>query len=896
MTFPAGSQFGPYEILGLLGKGGMGEVYLARDARLLREVAIKVLPEAFTDSSDRLNRFEREARILASLNHPNIAAVYGLEHDNSRLFLVLELVPGSTLAELVQSNRLSTPETLSVFRQIAEGLEAAHEKNVIHRDLKPANIKITPDGKVKILDFGLAKAFGPDSSSAPELSNSPTIGVDQTESGIILGTAPYMSPEQLRGKLVDRRTDIWSFGCVFYEALTGRPPFYGESFSETAAQILGAEPEWSLLPTKIPSDIHRLIRRCLQKDLSRRLQNIGDARIEIEEAPLSIDSGSKGYVSIGTKQPSTREKKSWGIAAAVIALAVFAGFILFKSISTAPKQPPPVQFSRLTDFRGLEEFPAISPDGKSVAFTTDVSGNRQIWVRLLAGGAPLQITNDEADHLYPRWAPDSSSVLYYSPSESESHGTIWEISALGGSPRRITSSIGGVDVSHDGTRLAFFRFHDGQVELAVSSRNGTNPRSVVRLDPAFNYFYPRWSPDDQWIGYQQGIIFDFDVFIVPENGKSSPKPLITDGRLLNGFSWLPDGSGILYSSSQGSTILYLPPFNLWSVGIDKKIPRQLTFGDTSYFHPDINSKGSLVSSRMIMQFDIWKYPVSGTPRENVESGQRLTHQTAQVQTPSNGPEDREIVYLSDSGGHANLWLQNLESGKSRQITYEQDPGVAMGVPVWSPDGKNIAFVLRKPGGWSVDLWIISPDGSNLRKVEDQGGWATWSSDSRWLYYGVSEQGIWKLKKAPAKGGQSTVVRPENGQAPALSPDGKSLYFVLYLSNINGTPDLEIRSATPESAPSELLARIPGIRVPSWQLIHPVVSPDGKWLAMPLSDGGTTNIWALSTETGEWRQITEFNELRTFISRRVSWSKNGRSIYAAVGEGDADIILLNGLVQ
>ena len=898
MTFPAGSLLGTYEILGPLGKGGMGEVYLARDPRLLREVAIKILPAAFSSSPERLSRFEREARILASLNHSNIAAVYGFEQENSQLYLILEYVPGLTLSEILQKGPLPFSEALPLFRQIAEGLEAAHEKNVIHRDLKPANIKITPEGKVKILDFGLAKAFAPESSPAADLSHSPTIGVHQTATGIILGTAPYMSPEQLRGKQVDRRTDVWSFGCVMFESLTARAPFMGESFSETAAQILAAEPDWSLLPKKIPADIHRLIRRCLQKDLNKRLQNIGDARIEIEETSPYESGARSGTLSGAAVLSIRRSKWPWLLlGAALIAIAVLGGWFLSqkKGVETT-KQFQPVQFSRLTDFVGLEEFPAISPDGKSVAFTTDVSGNRQVWVRLLAGGAPLQITRDEVDHLYPRWSPDSSSLLYYTPSSSESHGTIWEISALGGSPRRITDSIGGVDVSRDGTRIAFFRFQNGQVELAVANRNGVNPKTVVRLDPAFNYFFPRWSPDGRWIGYQRGIVFDFDIFIVPENGNAAPRALVTDGRLLNGFSWLPDGRGILYSSSQGSTILYLPPFNLWTVGLEKKNPRQLTFGDTSYFHPDVNEQGNVVSSRMIMQFDIWKYPVLGTAAQNAKDGQRVTHQTAQVQTPSNGPEDREIIYLSDSGGHANLWMQNLENGQIRQITYEQDPGVSMGVPVWSPDGKQIAYVLRKPGGWSVDLWLIHPDGSNQRKVEDRAGWATWSSDSQWLYYGVSEKGIWTLKKVATSGNQPVVVSKENAQAPALSPDGKTLYFVLYLSNLNGTPDLEIRSTALESETSKLLARIPGTRVPAWQLIHPVTSPDGKWLAMPLSDGGTTNIWSLSTETGEFRQLTDFGDRRTFIARRVSWSKDGKSIFAALGQGDADIILLNHLIQ
>jgi Tol biopolymer transport system component len=298
-----------------------------------------------------------------------------------------------------------------------------------------------------------------------------------------------------------------------------------------------------------------------------------------------------------------------------------------------------------------------------------------------------------------------------------------------------------------------------------------------------------------------------------------------------------------------------------------------------------------------MEFDIWKYPVDGTPSENVSRAERITHQTGQVQTPCISPDNREIVYLSDSGGHGNLWIHNLESGETRQITYEQDPETSVGVPVWAPDGKNIAFVVRKPSGWTVDLWLVSPDGSNLRRVSTPGGWATWSSDGRWLYYSVSKQGIWELKKISMDGGQPITIRPENLQAPAVAPDGKSLYFMKYLANVNGAADQEIQFARPENGPAQVVGRISGSRIPGWQLVNPVISPDGKWLAMPLSDGGVTNIWALSTVSGKpsW-QITDFGGRRTFIARRVSWSPDGKFIFAAVGEGDADVLLLDGLLQ
>ncbi|HEY7159823.1 MAG TPA: protein kinase, partial [Acidobacteriota bacterium] len=456
MFLKNGSRLGAYEIIEPLGKGGMGEVYAARDLTLLRMVAIKVLAESIAKDPDHSTRFEREARLLASLNHPNIAAIYGLEKSNGILFLVLELVPGKSLSDYIKNKALPISEALPIFRQIAEGLEAAHENGIIHRDLKPANVKITPDGKVKILDFGLAKAFKEAPTIDVEGSNVVTVASDATESGLVLGTAPYMSPEQLRGKVVDRRTDIWAFGCVLYEVLTGKRLFGGDNVSDTIAAILNTEPDWHKLPANTPPFFQRLIRKCLQKDPHHRIQNIGDARVELEDAMAHPQELTTQQIIVSS-QSRIGKSMIWSMAALVMLLAFFIIW-RWKGILQASQIHTIEQVLRLTDSEGLEEFPAISPDGKAVAFAADVTGTRQIWVRLLAGGPPLQITHDLSDHLYPRWSSDSASLLYYTPSETKSNGVIWEVSALGGSPRRILDSIGGVDLSHDGKQIAFFQF------------------------------------------------------------------------------------------------------------------------------------------------------------------------------------------------------------------------------------------------------------------------------------------------------------------------------------------------------------------------------------------------------------------------------------------------------
>lgn len=296
-----GTRLAHYEITGHLGSGGMGDVYQATDAKLGRSVAIKLLPEAFASDPDRAARFDREARVLASLNHPSIAAIYGIEQSGGRTFLVMELVPGETIAQRITRGPMPVDEALAVAREIAEGLEAAHEKGIIHRDLKPANVKITPDGKVKVLDFGLAKAYEPDRSSV-DLANSPTLSLAATRAGVILGTAAYMSPEQAKGRTVDKRTDTFAFGCVLYEMLVGRPAFEGDDLQEILGRVVTAEPDWTRLPGKTPASIQTLLRRALRKDPRQRLGDIRDARLEIEEALAApARTGTEAAPAPGTR-------------------------------------------------------------------------------------------------------------------------------------------------------------------------------------------------------------------------------------------------------------------------------------------------------------------------------------------------------------------------------------------------------------------------------------------------------------------------------------------------------------------------------------------------------------------------------------------------------------------
>jgi Tol biopolymer transport system component len=878
MTVSVGDRLGRFEILGSLGAGGMGEVYRARDHQLKRDVAIKVLRAAFTSDADRRRRFEQEALAAGALNHPNIIAVYDVGMDAGSSYIVTEILEGETLQARMAGRALPPRKAADFALQIARGLAAAHDRGVVHRDIKPGNLFVTTDGRIKILDFGLAKLIGPESSGDTE-----TVTIDGAHR-TVLGTVAYLSPEVARGLRTDHRTDIFSFGVVFYEMLTGISPFRRLSTAETLNAILYDEAPELPRPDALSAALEPLVRRCLEKKPEERFQNFHD---------LAFDLDARAHDTGGVQAARRRARRGVGRAVAIAAVVAAAavGALVGRQLAE-PEPAVPHRMRVMTNFAGLEEFSSISPNGEMVAFTAARGGRRQIFVRFVNRGDAVQVTSDDADHQHPRWLTDGSSLLYFSPAgPGEVQGAIYTVPALGGAVQRVISSIGGADVSRDG-RIACFRLQNERIELVTSTLEGADIRPIATL-PTRHYRHPRWSPDGRRIAYQAGDGFRWDIHVVAADGATPAAPVTNESRFIAGLSWLPDGSGIVYASSRGATIPYLPPLALWEVRLDgRAAPRQLTPAEVSYEHPDVHASGLVSAARLQMRFDLWSYPfgTGGAPQPGIQ----VTHQTGQVLTPTASPDGDHVAYLSDSGGHANIWVASA-SRPPRQITFEDDPAVAIGLPIWSPDGTWIAFVSsRGNNAFAFGVWLVRPDGSELHQLVPKGLGLAWSADSTQIYF--VEAAASPLQRIAVGGGTPVIVRAEPVRN-VIGVHESMVYFLVERALMDGRPEFEIRAAPFGEGPARVVATIDAARVASWQVpFNPALSPDGKWFAMALTDGLTTNIWALSSEDGRWRQVTDFRDRAIFIARRVSWSADSRSVLAAIGEGDADIVLLDGLIK
>jgi len=485
MAIPSGTKFGSYEVGAQIGAGGMGEVYQAHDTKLGRDVAIKVLPEAVAHDAERLARFQREAKMLAALNHPNIATIFGLEQSGATHYLVMELVPGDTLQQRVQRDgAVPIEEALAIAKQIAEALEAAHEKGIIHRDLKPANVKVTPEGKVKVLDFGLAKAFEGDPSSV-DMSNSPTLSQAATMQGVILGTAAYMSPEQARGRAVDKRTDIWAFGCVLYELLTGKQTFHGEDITEILASVVKSEPDWTALPAKLPSTIRTLLSRCLRKDRRQRIPDAGTIRIEIEDV-LAAPAGVHAPVAI----PAARGwQRAVLLSVGTLLLGAATSGITTWNFRPAPLHPV-TRFTlpmQVGDHLPMLNTPAValSPDGSQIAFVSVRDGKQQIFLRPFASAEAKPFPGTEgAESLL--FSPNGKWLGFFSD------GKLMKVSMDGGVPSPICETVFPRGVSWGDNDTIVLASGFGTSGLSQVPAAGGKPQPVTTKDPATGEEAHRW--------------------------------------------------------------------------------------------------------------------------------------------------------------------------------------------------------------------------------------------------------------------------------------------------------------------------------------------------------------------------------------------------------------------
>ena len=825
MALTTGTRLGTFEVTSHIGSGGMGEVYQAHDTKLDRDVAIKVLPEQFARDSERLARFQREAKLLAALNHPNIAAIYGLEQSGSTHYLVMELVPGQTLRERTLGERpVPVDEALAIAKQIAEALEAAHnsEKVIIHRDLKPANVKVTPEGRVKVLDFGLAKAFA-NEATTDDPSNSPTLSMNPTMHGVIMGTAAYMSPEQARGKVVTKATDIFAFGAVLYELLTGRQAFQGEDVPDILAAVVRTEPDWSRLPDSTPPAIHTLLRRCLRKDRRQRLQDATDVRIEIEDV---LSGAAPGQAQPVAPQNKSRERLAWAAAGA---LALIAIVFAISFVLRAPQPPQPVPAVRLNAEIGADASlytasgpsAIISPDGTQLAFVAVGAGQtRRIHVRSLdqLQATPLSGTENARD---PFFSPDGQWIGFFASGKlkkisvqggaavtlcdvADDRGGSWgddgtivfapnnraalsKVSSAGGTPEALTKLDEQAGESTQrwphvlpGSEAVLFTSDTSppyeDAEIVVYSVASGQRKTVQR-----GGFHARYLPSGHVVYVHEGTLFavPFDLKRLEVTGQPAP--------ILEGVASASANAGAQFSFSDTGNLVYVagrgtgPSVSVyWMDREGKFTPLRETPGD--YVNPAFSPDGKRLALEVFdgTRRDIWVYEWA---RDTLT---RLTFAGEQNGYPAWTPDGQRITYSSqEKGGGLNLWWIRADgAGDAQRLSESKSVQLARS---WRPDGKVLAFREINPRT-TWDIWTLPIEGN------ETSGWKpaqpkpfvnssfsedgpAFSSDGRWLAYMSNESGNNEVYVRPFPGpGGKWQVSTGGGVYPKWSRNGKELFY------------------------------------------------------------------------------------------------------------------------
>lgn len=805
-----------YEVAEKIGEGGMGEVFRARDTKLGRDVALKFLPDALGTDAERLGRFEREARLLAALNHPNIASIYGFEQVDDKRFLVLEMVEGEDLAKRIERGPVPVDEAVRIARQVCEALETAHDEGIVHRDLKPGNIVVTPDGTVKVLDFGLAKAWESDAdASSPNLSHSPTILSDSpTMAGVILGTAAYMSPEQARGKTVDRRADVFAFGCVLLEMLTGRQTFTGETVSDTLAAVLRAEPEWDSLPTHTPRTIERLLRRCLDKDPRQRLRDIGEARITLERVIAGQDDDEPAVVAAAPARRGGALGWAAAVVFAVIAIAVVVGFVMKPTVEerivrASILPPKDVRFN----LRGIHPGPVvISPDGRRITYVGRQSGGTsQLYVRELDGTDARALPGtDEAG--YPFWSPDGRAVGFFAA------GKLKRVDMTGGPPLTLCDAATGKGGSwnHDGTIVFAPSFN---TPLHVVSENGgasTAVTSVVQSRGENSHRFPWFLPDGEHFLYfargggesssiRVGAIssdFDHEVMRATSNAVYASgyllflrestlmaRPFDAESFDFTGdpvpvgdpVRFIPGAMCGIFCASEEGLLVYqggssIPGARVtWRdmAGQELDAVGEIVQQDNLAISPDGKQICVEVFDNVGGTADLWIYDVERRIRT------RFTFDPANDLSPVWAPDGSKLVFASNRAGRSSLYMKAFGGASNEELLLESEGNLYS--DDWTADGKHFVY-LNLDSSATGDIWALpmegerkpfpvlnSPHGEYGAQVSPNGGWIAYQSDES----GQFEVYVTSFPVA----GRKWQISSGGGANPKWAPGGRAIYYI-----------------------------------------------------------------------------------------------------------------------
>ncbi len=891
-----GSSLNQYQITASIGAGGMGEVFRARDTRLNRDVAIKVLPKDFAADADRQRRFEQEAKTLAALNHPNILTIHDAGVHEGAPYLVSELLRGQTLREVLGNSTttaLPVRKATEYAQQIAQGLAAAHGKGVVHRDLKPENIFVTQDGRVKILDFGLAKLRANPKSEIrnPKSVEAATIRIDAdaiintTQPGMVLGTPAYMSPEQVRGELADHRADIFAFGCVLYEMLSGTRAFRRDTPVASMNAVLSEEPpELSASQSTVSPTLERIVRRCLEKQPDRRFQTASDLAFALEVAG---DGSRRLEPRDGPFQKRYAGTKLVAVVCGLLALAFFAGLAVHKLWS--PARPSAAASIRYLTYSGRDFSPAASADGRRVCFASDRTGTNRIWVKEIASGLEGPLTTGPDD--FPRFSRDGSTVLFTRANGSER--SLYRIPAIGGEPSKILNHAQFGDWSPDGRQIAFVRWpEEGGSVIGIAGVDGGGEKIVHRV-AEWRCSAPRWSPDGHSLAVSindRGLPQSLAVIDLT-TGKARSLDALRAYHLLSAVAWDPSGKYILWSQAEsssansGGSTAALFRQNVRSGAIEK-----LLWSATHSRVLDMLPNGNLLLDSRSSRENLKEFSLKpgGSPPASLTLGNSTDRQ------PCYSPDGTEIVFSSNRSGNLEIWSLDRKTDLVRRLTDhpadDWDPG-------FSPDGKHLLWSSDRSG--NLEIWIANADGSSPRQITRDGFAAenpTMTPDGRWIVYSSAHQksaGIWKIHADGT--GQTRLVEGSTLGNPEVSPDGR---YAAYLDNKRITmPSIkfvEIESGATD--PFEIQVRV--IRETSVFIGRTRWMPDGKSVVfVGQDDAGVNGLFIQDFIPGQdisetRRQLAGFD--RENFTESFGISPDGQSITIATWEQFFSIMVTEGL--